>query len=71
MGLFDDMQLSELLPEIKTVYDTGFVDTSICGDYTTIAANMTKPVNDGELTTSSIEEYYSQLKRSQDIAESR
>ncbi len=53
------------------MYDTGFVDTSICGDYTTIAANMTKPVNDGELTTSSIEEYYSQLKRSQDIAESR
>lgn len=62
MPLFTDLKATELQPEIKSVYDTGQVDISICGPYDELFEDSNYPPL--EIATFTIDQYYDQLERS-------
>ncbi len=66
MPLFDDLNAIELKPEIKAVFDTGLVDTSVCGTFDDLFTDDSS--SPCEIRTLTIDEYYNELERSRKIS---
>ena len=58
-----NLQAEELLPELKTLYDTGLVDEMCCGNYETIAKEISsKRYKHTEYFPMDIYECYERMK---------
>ena len=60
-----DLQASELLPDIKKMFDTGLVDLGSCGDYAKVCRFIVDPRHAGrpEECILDIYERFSDMKR--------